>query len=94
MRIGTTMLRKFVQNAFLNGRYGREAAREIIRKRSRSGELASIAIARIANSSLPGLALVGSGIAARLLYERGKARAAREAGLISTEVTAAGNRDT
>ncbi len=74
MRTGTSLLRGFVERSFLKGRYGAETAREVTANRSLGGTLLSIGIARMAARSLPGAALLGTGLITKALYERGKAR--------------------
>ncbi|GAA0272992.1 hypothetical protein GCM10009127_11770 [Alteraurantiacibacter aestuarii] len=74
MRAGSYVLRRFVERSFLKGRYGTDAARQIVRNKSLSSTLTSVVIARVATRSVPGAALVGTGILAKTLYERGKRR--------------------
>jgi hypothetical protein len=74
MRTGSYVLRRVVQRGFLKQRYGKDTAREIVHNRSLGRTLVSVAVARLATNSIPGAILVGTGIAAKLLYERGKSR--------------------
>ncbi|MCL6250525.1 hypothetical protein M3P36_05630 [Altererythrobacter sp. KTW20L] len=74
MRTGSYLLRRVVQRGFLKQRYGKDTAREIVHNRSLGRTLVSVAVARLATNSIPGAMLVGTGIAAKLLYERGKSR--------------------
>ena len=73
-RMGSYLLRRAVERSFLKGRYGKDNAREIIQNRSLAQTLTSVAIARFASSSLPGAALVSTGMAAKVLLDRSKAR--------------------
>lgn len=80
MRIGSSALRHFVESRLLKGRYGPDTARRVMRERSVGKALTSIAVAKIATRSVPGAAIVGTGILAKTLYERGKARRDAEQG--------------
>lgn len=74
IRMGSYALRGGVEKSFLKGRYGRQTASEILKNRSLGHTVASIVIAKFATRSLPGAALVSTGIAAKVLYDRGKSR--------------------
>lgn len=74
MRMGSYLLRRSVERGFLKGRYGKQTARDILDNRTMSQTLASVAIARLATSSLPGAAIVASGMAAKVLLDRSKRR--------------------
>jgi len=79
MRTGSYVMREVVERRFLKRRFGKKTAREIVKNRSLGRKLASIVIAKIATRSVPGAAIVGTGILAKTLYERGKARRNAEA---------------
>ena len=74
MRMGSYALRGTVERAFLKGRYGKNTAKDIMKNRSIVQTFASIGIAKLGTRSLPGAAVVGSGILAKVLYDRGKSR--------------------
>lgn len=74
MRTGSYVLRSFVERSLLKCSYDSKTARDIVKNQPTSQKLASFAIAKLASRSLPGAALVGTGLLARTLYARGKAR--------------------
>ena len=74
MRLGTSVLRKGVERTFLRGRYGKEAARELVQNRNLGRTAASMIVAKIGSKSLPGAALVGTGLVVKLLFDRSAAR--------------------
>ena len=80
MRMTSYVMRRALERNFLKGRYGKDTARQIVKNRSIKQTLASAAIARLATGSLPGAAIVTTGMAAKILLDRSKARhhAARE----------------
>ncbi len=80
MRAGSRVLKNAVQKGFLSGRYGRETARDIVDNRSLTATLASVAVAKIATRSLPGALVVGGGMLAKTLFDRRRARKARNKG--------------
>ena len=79
MRMGSYLLRRSVERGFLKGRYGKRTARDILKNRTMGQTLASVAIARLATSSLPGAAVVSGGMAAKVLLDRSRARRAAKA---------------
>lgn len=81
MRTGSFLLRRAVERAFLTGRYGAGAARAIVDNRSLLRSLGAAAIARFATRSVPGAAIVSTGLVGKLLYDRVRGRrASRQAG--------------
>jgi hypothetical protein len=74
MRTGSYILRRMVERGLLTNRYGKDTARAIVSKRSLGLTLTSVVVSRIATRSLPGAALVGTGLLAKLLYERARSR--------------------
>jgi hypothetical protein len=72
--MGSYLVRRMVERRFLSGRYGKQIAKDIVRNRSIGQRLATMAIARFATGSLPGAAIVTSGMAAKVLMDRSKAR--------------------
>ncbi|WAT17673.1 hypothetical protein OZN62_12255 [Aurantiacibacter sp. MUD11] len=79
MRMGSYMLRSGVEKAFLKGRYGKETASEIVDNRSLKWTLGSVVLAKFATRSIPGMALVSTGILGKLLYDHSKTRRANRA---------------
>lgn len=76
MRMGSYVLRSGVEKAFLKGRYGKDAAKSIVDNRTLGRSLVSVALAKFATRSVPGMALVGTGILGKLLYDHSKTRRA------------------
>lgn len=74
MRAGSTVLRRVVERGLLKGRYGRDTAKDIIGNRSVKRTLATTAVARVATRSVPGALIVGTGLAAKLLFDRSQKR--------------------
>ena len=74
MRMASYALRHGVERAFLTGRYGRGTAKEIVKGRTIPQSLAAVAIAKLGTRSLPGAAIVGTGMLAKTLYDRSQAR--------------------
>ena len=74
MRMGSYVLRGGVEKAFLRKRYDKETARDIKDNRPIWLTLSSIAVAKFATRSVPGAAIVGTGILGKVLYDHSKAR--------------------
>ena len=74
IRMGSYVLRNIVERGFLKGRYGKQTARDIVKNRTLKHSLLSVFVAKVATRSMPGAVIVGTGIFAKTLYERGKAR--------------------
>jgi len=74
MRMSSYVMRRALERNFLKGRYGKDAARKIVKNRSIKQTLVSAAIARLATGSLPGAAIVSTGMVAKILLDRSKAR--------------------
>ena len=74
MRMGSYALRKGVERAFLSGRYGKGTAKNIVANRSLGRTLTSVAIAKFGTKSLPGAALVSTGLIGKILYDRSRSR--------------------
>ena len=74
MRLGSYIMRNMVERAFLSGRYGKETARQVVKNRTLTQSLVSVAVAKVAARSWPGTILVSGGILAKTLYERGRSR--------------------
>lgn len=78
MRMGSYLLRGGVERAFLNKRYDKDTAKDIRKNRSIFNTLGSIAVAKFATRSVPGAAIVGTGILGKVLYEHSKSRRAQK----------------
>jgi hypothetical protein len=79
IRTGSYVLRRMVERGFLKQRYGKQTARDIVKNRSLAQTLTSVAVSRLATRSLPGAAIVGTCVLAKILYERGKSRHSAQA---------------
>lgn len=79
MRMGSYIVRRAIERSFLKGRYGKQTARDIVKNRTIVQTLTSAAIARFATGSLPGAAIVTTGMAAKVLLDRSRARRRAEA---------------
>lgn len=74
MRSGTTLIRHFVERGLLKGRFGAENAKQIVEGRSLKHTLASVMVAKIATRSVPGALVIGGGLLAKTLLDRGAKR--------------------
>jgi hypothetical protein len=74
LRAGGRLLRLGLEKGLLSNRYGGRAAKEMVDNRSMVQALASYAVARFATRSIPGAVLVGGGLLAKTLYDRGRGR--------------------
>ena len=77
IRAGSYLVRRAVERSLLKGRYGKETARDIIANRKTSQSLAAFAAARVATRSVPGAAVVGTGIGLKMLLDLSNRRRAR-----------------
>ena len=81
MRAGGRLVRHTLEKGLLRGRYGGEGAKEIVENRGLVNTLVSGMLARYATRSLPGAVLIGTGLVAKTLYDRGRSkRLSRRAG--------------
>lgn len=81
MRAGGRLMRHAVEKGLLRGRYGGSGAKAIVENRSMVSTLLSGLLARYATRSLPGAAIIGTGLAAKTLYDRRQTKkSARKAG--------------
>ncbi len=81
MRAGGRLMRHAVEKGLLRGRYGGIGAKAIVENRSLVNTLLSGMLARCATRSLPGAAIIGTGLAAKTLYDRRRSKkAAKKAG--------------
>ncbi len=76
MRMGTRFLRRGVESTFLREKYGKQTADALVHERHIGRTIISVAIARIGTKSIPGAALVTSGLLLKALIDRSKARQA------------------
>jgi hypothetical protein len=74
LRGGGRLVKHLVERSVLGAKYDRERARKIVKGRSMTQTLLGTAVARIATRSVPGALLVGGGLIAKTLYDRGKGR--------------------
>lgn len=77
IRAGSYLVRRGVERSLLKGRYGKETAKDIIANRKTSQTLAAFAAARLATRSVPGAAIVGTGIGLKMLLDLSNKRRAR-----------------
>lgn len=77
IRAGIYIVRRGVERSLLKGRYGKETAKDIIANRKTSQNLAAFAAARLATRSVPGAAIVGTGIGLKMLLDLSNKRRAR-----------------
>jgi len=77
IRAGSYLVRRTVEKSLLKGRYGKQTAHDIIANRKTSQSLAAFAAARLATRSVPGAAVVGTGIGLKMLLDLSNRRRAR-----------------
>ncbi|MDE8650238.1 hypothetical protein [Novosphingobium album (ex Liu et al. 2023)] len=80
LRGGTMLARRAIERGLLGTKYAPNKAKAILKGRTMSETLLHTAVARVATSSIPGALLVGGGLLAKTLYDRGKARKAKREG--------------
>lgn len=76
IRAGGRLFRHAVEKGLLRGRYGGSGAKAIVENRSMIHTLLSGLLARTATRSLPGAAIIGTGLAAKTLYDRRQSKKA------------------
>ena len=74
LRAGGRLLRTTLEKGLLANRYGKQSARKMVDNRSIPMALASYAVSRFATRSIPGALVVGTGLAAKTLYDRSQSR--------------------
>jgi hypothetical protein len=74
LRAGGRLMRHTLEKGLLRNRYGGRSAKDMIENRSLVHALASYAVARIATTSIPGAVIVGGGLVAKTLFDRGRSR--------------------
>ncbi len=81
LRAGGRLMRHTLEKGLLRGRYGGRQAKAIVENRSLVHTLVGGLLARYATRSLPGALLVGGGLIAKTLFDRGRSkRSARRSG--------------
>lgn len=81
LRAGGRLMRHTLEKGVLRGRYGGSGAKAIVENRSVIHTMIGSMLARYATRSLPGAVLIGGGLIAKTLYDRGRSkRAARRSG--------------
>ncbi|NNC58422.1 MAG: hypothetical protein HKO05_00355 [Erythrobacter sp.] len=80
IRAVTYLIRGKVEKTLLKSRYSPDAAEKIISNRPPTHILASMVAAKVATRSVPGAAVVGSGIALKTLFDLSQKRRARRRG--------------
>lgn len=78
LRAGGRLMRTALEKGLLANRYGSTKARKMIDNRSMVQTLASYAVARLATRSLPGAVVIGGGLVAKTLFDRGRSRRANK----------------
>ncbi|MGX7952063.1 hypothetical protein ACWPM1_05790 [Tsuneonella sp. HG249] len=74
MRAGGRLVRHTLEKGLLRGRYGGAGAKAIVENRSLVNTLVSGMLARYATRSVPGAILIGTGLLAKTLYDRGRSK--------------------
>lgn len=80
LRGGSFLARRAVEKTLLGRKYSPGKAKAILKGRSFKETIFHTALSRIAMQSVPGAILVGGGLIAKTLYDRGKARQAKAEG--------------
>lgn len=80
LRSATMLARRGVERQLLGAKYPANKAAAILRGRTLSETLLHTMMARMAVRSVPGAVLVGTGLVAKTLLDRGKGRRARGQG--------------
>ncbi len=81
LRAGGRLMRHTLEKGLLRGRYGGTGAKAIVENRSLVHTLVGGLLARYATRSLPGAVLVGGGLIAKTLFDRGRSkRSSKRAG--------------
>ncbi len=70
----TRMVRDSMHKGVLRTRYSRDKAKDIVDNQSLMHTIAIYGITKVATRSVPGALLIGGGLIAKTLYDRGKSR--------------------
>lgn len=79
IRAGSYIVRRTVEKGLLRGRYGSEAAQQLLAHKTIGQTVLSFTLAKLATRSLPGALIVGGGAMAKTLYDRRKAKRTKQA---------------
>jgi len=71
---GSYIVRRAVEKGLLRGRYGSDAAQEVMASKNIGQTVIAVGLAKLATRSLPGAAIVGGGAVAKALYDRRQAK--------------------
>ena len=74
IRAGSYVVRRAIEKGMLRGRYGKQAAKNIVQNKTLGQTLVSFGLARLATRNLPGAVVVGGGALAKTLYDRSKSK--------------------
>lgn len=74
LRAGGRLMRTTLEKGLLANRYGKQSAKKMVDNRSMTMALASYAVSRFATRSIPGALIVGTGLAAKTLFDRRQSR--------------------
>ena len=77
MKIGTSALRGTIERTILRGQFGNNAAERILKEKTVKGSGLASRAAKIATTSKPGALVVGTGLFAKLLFDKSSERRAR-----------------
>ena len=66
--------RMTVEKALLGRRYGKGYAKQIVENRSTLNALTAYGVTKVATKSVPGALAVGTGLALKVLFDRGRSR--------------------
>ncbi len=75
-----SMVRQAFERGVLSRRYDKDTAKKFLDNRSVLHTAAAFGVTKIATRSLPGALLVGTGLVAKTLFDRGKARRTKRKG--------------
>lgn len=77
MKAGTQILRGAIERGVLRGRFGDNAAEKVLANKNIKGSRIASTAARVATRSKPGALVVGTGLAAKLLFDLSETRRKR-----------------
>lgn len=80
LRTAMTIARRSVERGVLGASYSPRKAKSILKGRTMGEALVHGALARVALTSIPGALIVGGALVAKTLYDRSRARQARDEG--------------
>lgn len=80
LRGGSALVRRAVEQTFLGKALGPKQAQKVLKGRTIGESLLHGALARVAMRSVPGAIVVGGALVAKTLYDRAKAREAKQKG--------------